>query len=419
MSYVTVPLLEQQPAQRREETVTIGEVRQGQSPHEHLHKKNTSACDSRGVYDHGQLRKSSRLLKKRKPLFRKNLTAQELPLLEDVVQLPQPAEDDELLEFVNGIVLVAVSTTFFSLAAVFVPLNSSIPSVETGFIRSIYSLVFGSLLAHFICECQSIWPFQAGSTVTVFLFLRGLTDFASSNIFYFGCTQLGLGLATVILFTYPFWSAILAKVWLGEPFGLADFASTLVAFSGVALSAWPSISDTSSGKTVSPLMVLFVLLASIFQAFTFCLIKRLAGKVHFMQMTVSYGLSGILIGPGVMTYGVIAHQSLAEPAPLRTLGSPKAFLLSLLVAMCAMLAQVLLNLGCLRIPLSLAAAIRTLDIPLALVLQYIILGKPATLLEVLGASIVLVACIARIVMKQLMANRKDDALRDSIPSNKT
>jgi len=405
MSDIKLPLLEN----RRVDTADLGEVNQTPSEHKHLHRTSTCAVDGTPGYDHGRWRTSSRWDEKRKKLlFRRNMSVGDVPLLEDAQDAPPSAEsEDGSAGAMKGILLVIASTTFFSFAAVVVTLNTSIPSVETGLFRAVYSLIFGSLLTRFAYGVKAL-PFEAEGSVMTFLMLRGCADFAASNIFYFGCSQIGLGLATVILFTNPFWAAILAKVWLGEPYGMIDFLAALLAFSGVVMSALPSLSSSGSNRG-GPYMVLFVFLASFFQAATYCLIKRIAGKVHFMQMTVSYGMVGILIGPGVLTYGVVAANKLAEPAPIKTLESYQVFLLTLLVAVFAILAQVLLNLGCATIPASLAAVIRTMDIPLALIFQYLILGTAARKLEIIGAGIVMVACVGLTVSKQLKANKKEDA----------
>merc|ERR1712107_388120 len=70
--------------------------------------------------------------------------------------------------------------------------------------------------------------------------------------------------------------------------------------------------------------------------------------------------------------------------------------------------------GCTRIESTVAALIRTLDIPLALVFQYFIFGEAAEALEIAGAIVVLFACAALTAMKQLNANREDDDDGDAV-----
>ena len=373
-------------------------------------KHHTCAADGFAPYDPAKKRKDNTLLLRRlreKPVFfRKNVPTNAHAALQEACLGNAPGHDMETTNSL-GIALVFVSTIFYSCASVFVKLNSDMPSVESGCIRSIYSVVFGSILTHCLYR-QQLLPFEAGSAIVALLVARGFVDFAASNLFYLGCTELGLGLATVLMFTNPFWAAAIAKLWVGQSYSILDFALSCFAFMGVLLSAMPSFKGGRS-STAMPAIVFCVLLGSIFQALTYCFIKRISHHVHFMQMTVAYGICGVALGPCIMTYGVISQNPLVEPAPVGVLKSPKVLMLSLCLALSAIGAQIFLNLGCARIDSSMAALIRTLDIPLSLILQHFIFGKVPQVGEVVGASIVTMACITLTVLKQINANMVEDA----------
>merc|ERR1712113_1047093 len=99
----------------------------------------------------------------------------------------------------------------------------------------------------------------------------------------------------------------------------------------------------------------------------------------------------------------------ARPVPLSVLGRTSVIALTFSVAGFAIGAQVCLNLGCSRVgSSSVAALIATMEIPLALLNQLVFFGRAPKLLEVVGACVVLVACVSLTVIKQLKANRLDD-----------
>ena len=282
-------------------------------------------------------------------------------------------------------------------------MSTVVPAVEIRFFRSVFSVGIGVMLCRTVYT-EPVLPFQSSNTTMTLLFIRGLTDYLASTLFYFGCAQLGLGLATLITFTNPFWAAILAKLWLGEPYDLKDFALASVAFVGITCATLPNL-QSESMKTVNLGMIVLVSLCGVLQACTYCLIKRIHGEVHFMQMTVAYGLCGIFVGSGVMGVATAAKQPLAEPASVNVLGHTSVMLLTSLVACLAITAQIFLNLGIASgAQATVAALIRTADIPLALVFQYFLIGEVPQKLEIVGACIVLAACVALTVLKQATSN---------------
>ena len=108
-------------------------------------KHHTCAADGFAPYDPAEKRKDNTLLLRRlreKPVFfRKNVPTNAHAALQEACLGNAPGHEMETTNSL-GIALVFVSTIFFSCASVFVKLNSDMPSVESGCIRSIYSVVF-------------------------------------------------------------------------------------------------------------------------------------------------------------------------------------------------------------------------------------------------------------------------------------
>lgn len=67
------------------------------------------------------------------------------------------------------------------------------------------------------------------------LLLRGTCGFLSLSGFYFGLYRLRVADTVVLQKCSPVFTAIVASLWLGEPFKIADVSATLLSFAGVAL----------------------------------------------------------------------------------------------------------------------------------------------------------------------------------------
>ena len=217
---------------------------------------------------------------KQNTFLRPNTFAKDFAVLEEAAPSAYTKQGSPPSSHVVSLLYVALSTVLFCLASVCVRMNTVVPAVEISFFRSVFSVGVGVMLCRTVYT-EPILPFQTSNTTMTLLVIRGLTDYLASTLFYFGCAQLGLGLATLITFTNPFWAAILAKLWLGEPYGLKDFTLASVAFVGIACATLPNL-QSESMKTVNLGMIVLVSLRGVLQACTYCLIKRIHGEVHFM-----------------------------------------------------------------------------------------------------------------------------------------
>lgn len=311
-----------------------------------------------------------------------------------------------------GTLVVFFSTVLYCMASVLVKMNSTLPAVEINTIRSASSCVLASLLCIFVYRI-SFLPFSSGRRVVVLLIVRGFADVGAGLLFYVGCQQLGLGLAFVIMLTNPFWTAIMAKAFLGDPYTIVDFSAAVIAFIGISIFATPSILASMQGTGgVSLLMVAAVFPCSICQALTFIMTKYIksVGDFEPMHVPVAYGICGMLIGPAAMAWGEKEKVEVAEPAPLPALYDPAVLGMAVGVALVAMTAQTTLakgiELGCAPAK---AALVRTLDIPLSLLFSWVIFGIVAQPLEMLGGGIVTVACCIPTLAKQHQQNMSQAA----------
>ena len=73
------------------------------------------------------------------------------------------------------------------------------------------------------------------------LWLQGFFGFATLSCFFFALTKLPLADATVIHYTNPMFTALIAAAVLGEKLRASELLEALASLSGVAIIAQPSI----------------------------------------------------------------------------------------------------------------------------------------------------------------------------------
>ncbi len=132
-----------------------------------------------------------------------------------------------------GVRYILTSTLFFSLMSALVKVaGRGLPIPEIVFARGVVSLPLASWL---------VW--RAGVPMwgnrRWILVLRGLIGFAAMSCFYFALTRIAIAEATVLHFTNPLWTALLAALLLREPVTGRILASIAVSFTGVLLITRP------------------------------------------------------------------------------------------------------------------------------------------------------------------------------------
>ncbi len=153
------------------------------------------------------------------------------------------------------------------------------------------------------------------------LVLRGLLGFAGLTCFYFAVIRLPLADATVIHFTNPVFTALVAAMVLGEHVGLAEAALVGVSLVGVVVVARPAF-IFGDAAALDPVAVVAGLGGALFSAGAYVAVRRLRNEapltVVFYFAAVSTALSLpmvvrdpvaptitvllVLLGVGVSTY---------------------------------------------------------------------------------------------------------------------
>lgn len=205
--------------------------------------------------------------------------------------------------------------------------EKGIPSFEMMVIRCIIQL-FYSLIA---CACLRINPFgtkgnrklpvlrgilgplSTGKKNKIFCSQKSNDLFQCPGALYYGATKINIADATVLKFTSPIWTLIIARVILKEPITLLNAFAVLIGFTGVLFVAQPSfifdlfnnsdplkftsnvtevVTEYQPGTMDYTTTVLVCLLGAVFSASVYVVIKKSGGSVHFQVLVFYYSFIG-------------------------------------------------------------------------------------------------------------------------------
>ncbi len=196
---------------------------------------------------------------------------------------------------------------FFSLMSVLVKaVGRTVPSQEIVLIRGVVTVAL-SLMALRLAGV-SPWGHRRGLLV-----VRGLLGFAALSAFFYALTHLPLADATVIQYTNPVFTSVIAALVLAEPIHRREAGSLLASLAGVVIMARPGfLFGGTSG--LDPLAVGIALAGAILSAGAYVTVRRLGATEHPLVIVHYFAL--------VTTVGAIppAAPNLVMPSPLAWLG---------------------------------------------------------------------------------------------------
>lgn len=171
------------------------------------------------------------------------------------------------LPFPTGIRYMAASAFFFSVMSVLVKLaGRTLPTMEIVLARGLVLVAATGLLL----RRQGVSP---RGERTGLLLLRGLLGFTALTCFYFALVHLPLADATVIQYTNPVWTALIAAVVLDERIRGPEAAGVAASLAGVVLIARPRF--LFGGGGLDPLWVAVALGGALFSAAAYVTVRKL------------------------------------------------------------------------------------------------------------------------------------------------
>jgi len=264
---------------------------------------------------------------------------------------------------------MALSAFFFSIMGLLVRVaGERLPSSQIVLARSVAALA----LSWVLLRREGLSPWGNHRTL---LAVRGLFGFGALVCFYWSLVHMPLAEATVIHFTSPVFTAVLAALLLREPLRAIDLASVFVSLVGVLLVARPSALFGGAAVPLEPRAVAISVLGALLSSAAYVVVRKARGLDHPLVV--------------VFWFPLVATP-LAIPPALRDwiAPTPKEWLVLLGVAVATQFAQVFMTEGLHREPAGRATAITYLQIVFAGTWGVLFLGEIPELLTLAGAALI-------------------------------
>jgi drug/metabolite transporter (DMT)-like permease len=194
---------------------------------------------------------------------------------------------------------MAAGAFFFSLMSVLVKAaGARFPTIELVFARSVVVLALSA--AALTYAGTSLAGKERG-----LLALRGLLGYGGLTCFYYALVHLPLAEATVIQYTNPVLTTLIAAVVLKEWIGGRQLALVLASLLGVVLVARPASLLPGAVHALDPLAVGVALAGALFSAAAYVTVRRLRGEDAMVVVFYFALFSAVLSLPAVVLGGVV------------------------------------------------------------------------------------------------------------------
>ncbi|KAJ2156026.1 hypothetical protein GGF46_005458 [Coemansia sp. RSA 552] len=297
------------------------------------------------------------------------------------IPIPQAADVGGSRARQKGLTLSGVSAVAFALATLLVRMlgDQGYSPVQIMLWRGIVQTI-GSLLA---CATLRVQPFnwQLGWKRFRWVLMRAVFGGTGHLLYYTALAHMPMGIATVLFFTNPIFTALFAAWLLAEPFDNRLRTLMLLSLVGVALAVPLSpvaLFTTPIAWALSPLA------GAAAVAVAYVSIRKAGRAVHPMIHVVFFGIIGTL-GAAVAIWMLDEHW----PIPSGT----SEWLMVVGVGTCAFLAQFLMNWGLQLTSAAPVVMMRNSDIVICFLMDALIYQTLPSLWGAIGATIITV-CVA-------------------------
>ncbi|MFM9100764.1 MAG: DMT family transporter, partial [Cyanobium sp.] len=256
--------------------------------------------------------------------------------------------------------------------------GSRIPAAEVVLVRALVSVVLSWLLVR--RAGISPWGQRRGLLV-----LRGAIGSVALLCVYIALTELPLASATVLQYTYPTFTALLAWLVLGEPIGRRVLLAVLVGWTGVLLVAGPgqllgAAGSLAGATTLAGPAVLIAVAGAFCTALAYVSVRSLARSEHPLVIVFYFPLVAVPLSLPLVLLNPV------WPTPLELL-----WLLG--VGVFTQLGQVFLTSSLVALPAARATAISYVQVAFAGIWGWLLFGELVDGWTVAGAALVLAATL--------------------------
>jgi drug/metabolite transporter (DMT)-like permease len=269
---------------------------------------------------------------------------------------------------------IVVAAFLFSVMSLLVKVvGQRIASLEIVLVRSCLTLLFSALLL----ARGRVSPWGSHHCL---LFLRGLFGTIALSCFFYSVTQLPLAVATVVQFTNPIFTALLAAFFLRERAGGRLWLAIALGLAGVLAITRPSFLFGGEMAAALPSGVMAIALGgALATGAAYVLVRKLASLENELVIVFYFPLVAV---PGILAI-----------LPEWVWPTPREWLLMLGVALTAQYGQIYLTRGFHRLAAAPATVVLYSQILFATTWGLLLLGEKPALPTLIGASLVLVGTV--------------------------
>jgi drug/metabolite transporter (DMT)-like permease len=189
----------------------------------------------------------------------------------------------------GGLRYMVAAAFFFSVMSLFVKLaGQRLPTTEIVLARSVVMLV----ISYGLVRRADLRPWGTRKPLLV---IRGLIGFSALLCFFVAVTRLPLADLTVIHFTNPVFTALLAAIVLGESMRSREVVGLVLSVAGVALVARPSFLFGRWAGDLDLVAVLIAFSASILSAGAYTTIRKLRETEHYLVIVFYFALVSTIV----------------------------------------------------------------------------------------------------------------------------
>ena len=277
-----------------------------------------------------------------------------------------------------GLAMLASALSFSLMGVCVKQVGGRIPAAEVVLVRALMNVLFSWLLLR--RAGVSPWGQRRG-----LLIVRGAIGSVALLCVYVALTELPLASATVLQYTYPTFTALLAWLMLGERIGRRVLLAVLLGWSGVLLVARPAellgpALGLARGASLAGPAVLIAVAGAFCTALAYVSVRSLARSEHPLVIVFYFPLVALPLSlPLVLLNPVL-------PTPLELL-----WLLG--VGVFTQLGQVFLTSSLVALPAARATAISYVQVAFAGLWGWLLFGEALDGWTVAGAALVLAATL--------------------------
>ncbi|MBM5827073.1 MAG: DMT family transporter [Cyanobacteria bacterium M_surface_7_m2_040] len=276
---------------------------------------------------------------------------------------------------------MVASAFFFSLMGVCVKLvGSRIPAVEVVLARAVVSVV----LSWWMLQRAGVDPWGQRRGLLIW---RGAIGTLALLCVYQALAQLPLAAATVLQYSYPTFTALLAWLHLGESIGRRVIAAVGLGWLGVLLMAQPPVllqgmvgASLPTARPLPPIAVAIALLGALSTALAYVSVRALRHSEHPLVIVFYFPLVALALSlPPVVLNPVVP----TGPELLALLG----------VGLFTQLGQLTLTRGLMALPAARATTISYVQVGFAVLWGWLLFAEPLDGATLAGALLVLAATL--------------------------